>query len=622
MKQFIFPLILLTLLYSCGAPETNDSDELINTVTFSETDPFKNSITASEFFEIDPNKDNVLEGSNGTVIAAPMGCFLDKNGNPVTENIQIELKEALSIEEMILSNLTTTAEGKPLETDGMIYLNASANGEALTIDKNNPIYIEIPTEKVKDGMQVYKGTRDENGNMEWSNPKVLENYLVSIDLALLDFLPPGFSEAVQSGLPFRSHKTATDQLNDSLYYSLSASDGSFLTQGFQKTDYNEAYYQGNNVVDGKYTDDSYRTNSNYYDNLDSSNVTSEVELGIVRKCGVEPAKIKVLKSKKFQNTLISTREFEDRLKVIFKLCKTNIIDLYINNLDKNMWEIDKMAAERLGSEPTYRERFIQFSDEKKTNVQGGKKYAAILKNYYESQLKKIKSELEELKNKAVQELQAKNDVAKDMATEYKALLFKRETFRMQKYGFEWSATGWLNIDNGTLPKTWGPQRLEAFVEKGKTFDRVYTYVVYTSLKSLYRMTTNDGELFFVGNENNRTMLMPEKKIAVGIAIAYIGETSYLGIQEFTTGDAKINITLTQKSMKEIKKAIKLYDNYSTENKIDKDLEYMTFFAKERERQRILQSEQKFIQQLWNVAFPCCALPVKDEVIMEPVIIPH
>lgn len=42
MKQFIFPLILLALLYCCGARETNDSDELINIVTFSEMDPSKN----------------------------------------------------------------------------------------------------------------------------------------------------------------------------------------------------------------------------------------------------------------------------------------------------------------------------------------------------------------------------------------------------------------------------------------------------------------------------------------------------------------------------------------------------------------------------------------------------
>jgi hypothetical protein len=604
MKPYLFlPLIILQIA-SCGSNSDKNS-ELTQTVKFSETDPFKNSISESEIFEIDPNKDNVIEGNQGTLIAAPKGCFLDKNGKQVTENIQIEITECLSMEEMILSNLTTTSEGKPLETDGMIYINATANGEQLTIDKNNPIYIEIPTDKVKDGMQAYKGTRDEEGNMEWSDPKDLENYLVSIDLALLDFLPPGFGEAVQSGIPFRNHKTASDELIDSLYYSLSVSDGSFLTQGFQRTDYNEAYNLNNQVVDGKYTDDSYLTNSNYYDNVDTTSADSLSEGDYAIECGVDPAKIKVLKSEEFQNTLISTREFENRLKVIFNMCRTDIIDTYLNNIEKDLWEIDQIVSEKLSDNKFYQVQFTEFSQQKKTNVQGSKKYSTALKNYYETQLKKIKSELENVKNKAVEELQSKNEVAKNVATEYKELLFKRETFRMQKYGFEWSETGWLNIDNGTMPKTWGPQRLEVIVKNGGTFDRIYSYVVYTSLKSLYRMNTNDGELFFVGNQNERQMLMPKKKMAVGISIGYNDETPYLGIQEFTTGDPKIEIYLSKSSVEDIKKAIKPYDNYSTENQVDKDLEYMTFFAKERERQKILQSEQKFIHSLWWIAFPCC-----------------
>lgn len=603
MKPISLLPVIILIVVSCASNSTQNN-VLTQTVKFSENDPFKNSITESQYFEIDPNTDNVIEGEKGTLIATPKGCFLDKNGNPVTENIEIELTECLSMEEMVLSNLTTTSEDKLLETDGMIYVNATSNGEQLKIDKNNPIYIEIPTDKVKEGMQVYKGSRDENGNMEWSDPRDLQNYLVSIDLNLLDFLPPGFNEAVQSGMPFRNYSTASTELTDSLYYSLSVSDGSFLTQGFHNTDYNEAYNLGNNVVDGKYTDDSYLTNSSYYTESDTTR-SEAVEVDYQIECGVNPAKIKVLKTSEFQNTLISTREFESRLKVIFKVCRTDIIDTYINNLEKDLWEIDQMVVEKLSGNKFYQDQFIAFSQQKKTNVQGSKKYSAALKKYYQTQLKKIKNELENVKEKAIQELQAKNEVAKNVADEYKGLLFKRETFRMQKYGFEWSKTGWLNIDKGTIPKTWGPQRLEIFVQKGKSFERVYTYVVYTSLKSLYRLNTNDGELFYVGNQNSRQMLMPKKKIAVGIAIAYNGDTPFIGIEEFTTGDPKVEIRLSETTFESISKAIKPYDKYSTENKIDKDLEYMTFFAKERKRQKKLQTERRYIRSLWHVAFPCC-----------------
>jgi hypothetical protein len=71
---------------------------------------------------------------------------------------------------------------------------------------------------------------------------------------------------------------------------------------------------------------------------------------------------------------------------------------------------------------------------------------------------------------------------------------------METYGFNWSETGWINIDNGTLPKDWNEQPLEITVSNGKQFDRVYTYIVYTSIKSLYRLNTNDNIQFYVGND--------------------------------------------------------------------------------------------------------------------------
>ena len=97
-------------------------------------------------------------------------------------------------------------------------------------------------------------------------------------------------------------------------------------------------------------------------------------------------------------------------------------------------------------------------------------------------------------------LNKENEEAQKVADDYKNLLQKRENYRMETYGFNWTETGWINIDNGTLPKDWDEQPLEIIVNNGKQFDRVYTYVIYTSIKSLYRLNTRDNERFYVGNE--------------------------------------------------------------------------------------------------------------------------
>lgn len=101
-------------------------------------DPFKNSMVPGEFFDIDAKTDNTVEGKNGTVLFLPKGCFKNKNGKTVEENVRIELKEALSTSDMLLSNLTTIADGKLLASGGMIYLNATADGEELSINKEKP----------------------------------------------------------------------------------------------------------------------------------------------------------------------------------------------------------------------------------------------------------------------------------------------------------------------------------------------------------------------------------------------------------------------------------------------------------------------------------------------------
>jgi hypothetical protein len=223
MKKLLTKILGLSILAFTLMQCTSNNSEYNSTPKFHPNDPFQETIVPSQNFEIDTKGDNVIEGKNGTIVVIPKECFMNSNGETVSGKVKIELAEALSLDQMLFSNLTTTANDKLLETDGMIYINASANGEQLTVDNNNPIYIEIPTTKRKSGMMAYKGVRDENGNMDWTDPKELEKILVTVDLNLLNFLPQGFEAEVIRGLPFKDHQIATKHLLDSLYYSLSLS---------------------------------------------------------------------------------------------------------------------------------------------------------------------------------------------------------------------------------------------------------------------------------------------------------------------------------------------------------------------------------------------------------------
>lgn len=598
-RTFLFTLLSL-VLSQC------DNNPITTTVGFQPNDPFKNTIVPIQNFSINSDQDNIIEGEKGTVIVCPKGCFKNAKGEIVDNNVKIELSEALSLEDMLLSNLTTTSDGKQLETDGMIYFNAISNGEQLTVNNDIPIHIEIPTMEKKAGMMAYKGIRDEKGNMNWIEPKALDNYLVTVDINMLDFLPQGFRRQVDQGMPYKTYKVATQGLTDSLYYQLSVTDGSALVHGLVPTNFNEPYYnRSKQVVNGKYTSSSYAVAA-------TDSVHSIIHNSPETNCGIDPAIIKVIKSRKYQNTFIATREFEARLKVIFKTCNNVVLEAYINNLDKNLYEADSLAAIAV-KETEYYKDFINFAQQRLTRVKDADKYSKLLGGYYDMQLKKVKSELEEEQKKLMKELRKKNEEAEKVAESYKKLLWKREKYRMETYGFNWSETGWINVDNGTLPKSWGPKATEGiYVDNGKEYDRVYSYFVFTSIKSLYRLNTADNVEFYAGNDQDKKMLMPKEGTAILVAIGYKGEAPSLAIKEIELGSPiKLNIKLAPSNLDKVKEAIRAYEKYSKENKISNDIEFMAKFYKEEERQKDLKQESEFILHLWSIAFPCCIEPQRS-----------
>lgn len=545
-------------------------------------DPFKNTITSSQYFKIDAKNDTVISGENGTTIVFQKGSFLDSDDNIVTDNIEIELTEALTIDEMILSNLTTISDGKLLETDGMIYFNATAKGRQLFVNPEKPVYAEIPTTNRKSVMSVYKGLRDKNGNMNWVSPIPIENYLIALDLFTLDFLPDGFVETLEKEMPFLNHEKVNEKFIDSLYYSLYSKTGNeIIEETIPDTNVSESYY-----------DNIYETelDSSYYSEFDNS-VNN----------GVDPAAIKAIKNNQFQNTLIATKQFEERLKVMFKICRSDIIDIYAHNLDKNLWEIDSIAGSLL-DDNVYQEDFEKFASQKWTTVKVPNKNLLLLKNYYENRLLLVKNELTEQRNKAVKANNEKTKKAKELVNNYKKLLNKREAYRMAGYGFELTDTGWINIDRGTIPKNWEYSPLEFLVTNENTFDRAYGYVMYTSIKSLYRLKTNDSKTFYVGNETQREMIMPKDEKAIGILIAYKNDQPFLDVINFQTNtDSLLKFNLQEYPEREIKKTLAQFETSKQENSILDDLKYLDEIYLEEIRQDQLLRENYVMGQLWSVS---------------------
>ncbi len=169
---------------------------------------------------INPKKGATIEGKDGTLIIIPRDAFVDDEGQLITEEVELELVEALKVSDMVAYNLTTMNDDQALQSGGMIYVQPTVDGKKVNINPDRPLYVEIPTDEFNPDMKAWNGEVDAEGNINWTNPKELEKYLTIVDFELLDFLPTGFEEAVEAGMPFKAYQKADKELVDSLYYSL------------------------------------------------------------------------------------------------------------------------------------------------------------------------------------------------------------------------------------------------------------------------------------------------------------------------------------------------------------------------------------------------------------------
>ncbi len=554
---FIILILLFEILTSCTSEQNQTvfSDSASIEAKNSDEDPFAKTTPESQFFDVNAETGGIVESINGMVISIPENAFLDHKGNVVKGSVRVELAEAFGLEDMILSGLETlTDKNLPLESDGMFYFKATANGKNIHVNPKHPIYFESPVSKETEGFMVFKGVRNKDGKIRWQDPKPMEKWLVPVDLELLDFYPEDFESAVAQGMPFRNYKTATKALTDSLYYSLN-------------------------------------------NQSESDQSCSD--------CGIKPASIKVLKSKKFNNSLISTREFASRLKVIFKTCDQRVLDIYINNLDRNLWECDSLAALALKGKPEFEQRFKQFAKEKLTKVKNDDRSFKKLADFYHQQLKKTEKELDKIRKTYAEQLEKEDEKAEKIRKEYSKLLTKRLHYRMNKFGFKLTHQGWVNIDKEVL-STIVRGEMNAVVKDGNTFDRAYVYIINQNIKSIFALTTNDRIHFDHPYVQDNILLLIKDQPAVAIGVAYKDEKPFYGIQYFVARE-KVNVELNLKSINDstLRENLAQFNrNYKKENSIFLDLAYQKVFYKEKQRQERLLREREFMEQLKMKAFPC------------------
>ncbi len=601
--------------------------------------PFAQKVMTQDYlpvqtFDIDNTKDTMLKSEHGMLFVIEKGTFGQH------KNIQLKLKEAFSAKEILLSKLSTSSQGNPLETAGMFEWTAQSNGK--NIEPEKEILVSIPTDDFKEDMKIFKGEVTESGTIDWREPQELEQFVPCVDILSLNFYPPCY----QGELDRLGYGNATKHFKDSLYYAFSAEIGTLNEYAHivqpEIAGALEVYYGEDS--------ESYR-NINADDEKRIRAEVAEYNRKLAKRLKTElidPVKIKAIWNAQFNNTILATKAFEERLSFIFLTSNSELLELYVNNLDKPIYMIDSMAAVK---EPLAKKEFLQFAAQRLGRVKTDDTKASLLREYYQKQEAEYKEAI--LKANALYEekhAEAKQKADKISSDRYKAVnemvgetfmnelqMNLKEAYRqlgyqpappmLYNYTFPVRNTGWFNVDKYVLESTTNRTTLD-YTDPltGKT-----AIIRYDSIKVsvtnddefeetiAYIIPNNFSTFLLLQKENNQYAYSCNELIDYSVLfIAYKGDQPYY--QKIESAKAMTyEITLQSISQNELEMKLSLLDKKSGRSNFKRELDFILSQQQEQKRKKAYQANRDLMRALAPCIFPLFAegSALWEEIIKSP-----
>lgn len=590
-------------------------------------------------YTISGDKDVVIETPEGIIFSIPKESFVDKNGQSVTGEFELEIKEAMNTADIMKAGLSTWSDDKLLETGGMFYINARKDGENLQIAKDANVTSSIPKLQDRNDMMLFDGVREnphwrleieqnadssalysnQTGEINWVNPRKPISDLVSVPMDQLNFYPPNFEKTLaEAGYPDKSKA-----FKDSVYLSFKIPSGAVTTEDGPNVIW--VYEDGTTLIDPiekHYVPNKARPDTAEYSVL-----------------GIDPVSVLALWNKEFNQTILATREFEKRMQFIHKTCNEQVLKCYTDNLDKPLYYCDSLAANL-----TYGNQQLQFQ---KFYSQGlgkpadAKKITQALLNVFALKQRELdaaynkttgawfkkqaEADAQALTNESKQWEQNANREGHNFNEEFNTNLCNAKTqlgqpckpafsnnVRDNFNTFQIQTTGWKNVDAYVFEATASRTSMNYIdPQTGKTatltytalsisvsniaeFDITETYLIPSGKMSFLRMKKN-GNTF----TESLNSLYQYHVISVG----YKGKEVSLFTQENITAGDK-NITLKSSTIGEVNRFVSRNASQRASDDLGAELKYLDFKVDEIKRQGERLKVEKLREVLTPVVFPC------------------
>lgn len=120
----------------------------------------------AQVFRVASTEHSQVIGRQGTVINLNPDYLETVDGESVTGEITVVLKEQTNQRELVLGNTQTVSNGRLIVSGGAYYIGMAADGKELRIKKGKSLDMEFP-KVTEDEMELFYGQRDSLGQMNW-----------------------------------------------------------------------------------------------------------------------------------------------------------------------------------------------------------------------------------------------------------------------------------------------------------------------------------------------------------------------------------------------------------------------------------------------------------------------
>lgn len=349
---------------------------------------------------------------------------------------------------------------------------------------------------------------------------------------------------------------------------------------------------------------------------------------------IDPSRIKAIWDKQFNRTILATKAFEERLKVIFKTCDARVLNLYVNNLDHDLYELDSTAATLTSGE--LQTTFKEFSNRRDGGVEISNDQSMKLQKYFEEKQafyyktafdmmqKRIHAEAK-LNEKALEKQNTQSfatlfrnfnnyqeELEINMDEAYRQVGKKRTPIADNYTSGTITQTGWNNLDRYVIESTSNRTTLDytdpengrkavikyepvsVTIANSEDYDRIVCYMIPDKLSS-FQLMKQEGTIF----KEKLNELLNYSIITVGFKGS---KTFYYEMNNAKAQDYSISLTAIK--TKDLDKKLNAAFPINQKKDLLKDLAYQQFDLGEVKRQKKIQQREEIRYRLARVVFPC------------------